>query len=115
MITSGNDLPPSITFKLTKRVNIVLDKGYVEINYKHDKFSENEFFYILVDDDKAEIKEGINKFEIEEGEHTIEFIYKRDDCKNRENAIIIEKVDIYGSDEGTSLEAIACSDVKYFN
>ena len=85
------------------------------IKYKLDKFSENEFFFIFVDEEKADIKEGINTFNLTEGEHTIEIIYKREDCKNRDNAIIIEQITLFGSDEGTSLESISCPDVKNIN
>jgi hypothetical protein len=48
VISSGNDLPPNLELKLSKKINIVLDNGYIEFSTRHHHTLEYEKFYLLV-------------------------------------------------------------------
>jgi len=48
MLLTGNDLPANIELKLKKKINIVLDKGFIQFNYKLLNLKENEYFHILI-------------------------------------------------------------------
>jgi hypothetical protein len=62
----------------------------------------------MVNINYSEPLRGLNHLALVVGNNLVEFIYRRDDCKSRDNSIFIESMSIYGSDEGTSLTCQPC-------
>ena len=55
ILITGNDLPANIELKLKKKIIMVVDKGYIQINYKLLNLKENEYFYIYINGFKKRI------------------------------------------------------------
>jgi hypothetical protein len=114
-IYPGNNLPPKIELILSRNINVVNSGAYLSIDYEVSNLKEDEFFFVYINDFKKEIKltEKSAKINLDEGNNLLKIVYKRGESKNYINPLVINKISIYGSDEGVATTCIKCPEVKY--
>lgn len=108
-VIPGNNLPFGVKFTLTKNVNITRDDAYIEIGYEILDLKEEEYFYILLDENIVhglDVSQGQHKFKVSLslGEHLLKIIYQKrrpqSGILNLKNPLIIKSFLLFGSDEG---------------